>query len=92
MTVDLSPLAEAIAAELERRMRDFIPDDQVLNAVQAGQLLGMHASTIARLATAQQIPGHKYGEQWRFSKKALLAQLTDTAQPGVQQPLRIAGD
>lgn len=92
MNIDLAPFAELIAAELEKRMRDFIPDDQVLNARQAGELLGLHPNTIAKLASSGRIPGHRYGDQWRFSKRALLAQLTDTAHVGVQQPLQLASD
>lgn len=91
MNVDLTPLAELIAASLESRLRDFIPDDQVLNARQAGELLGLHPNTIAKLASGGRIPGHRYGDQWRFSKRALLAQLSDTAESSVQQ-LRNAAD
>ena len=50
-----------------------VPD--VLTAEQAAELLQVDAADLLALADAGEVPGRRIGEQWRFSRPALLAWL-----------------
>ena len=55
----------------------FQPYDppEVLNLEQAGELLQVEAGLVARLAEDGELPGRKLGDDWRFSRTALLTWL-----------------
>ncbi len=47
-----------------------LPD--VLTVEQAADLLQLSGKTLKRLAQAGRIPGRRVGNQWRFSRQALM--------------------
>jgi excisionase family DNA binding protein len=47
-----------------------LPD--VLTVDQAAELLQLSSKTLKRLAQAGRIPGRRVGNQWRFSRHALM--------------------
>ena len=47
-----------------------LPD--VLTVDQAAELLQLSSKTLKRLAQAKRIPGRRVGNQWRFSRQALM--------------------
>jgi len=47
-------------------------DDDVLDAIQAAELLKVSRGTVLKLAQGGKIPAQKVGRQWRFSKEALI--------------------
>src|SRR3954453_5583836 len=61
--------------ELTVGRADFRPDQQpeVLTLEQAAELLQIEAAQAEELATAGELPGRKLGEDWRFSRQALIA-------------------
>ena len=44
----------------------------VLTVEQAAELLQLSGKTLKRLAQAGRIPGRRVGNQWRFSRQALM--------------------
>ena len=53
-----------------RRRR--VPEDQeILNAEEAAQVLGISARLVLKLARDGEIPGKKLGREWRFLRSAL---------------------
>jgi excisionase family DNA binding protein len=62
---DITPHARLADSEL--------PD--VLTVEQAAQLLQLSAKTLKRLAQARDVPSRRVGQQWRFSRQALMAWL-----------------
>ena len=56
----------------------FQPYDppEVMNAEQAGQLLQLDEKIVLELAESGQLPGRKLGNQWRFSRAAVIAWLS----------------
>lgn len=48
----------------------YLPD--VLTAEQAAQLLQISSKTVKRRAQLGEIPGRRVGNQWRFSRQALI--------------------
>lgn len=46
--------------------------DDVLDSVQAAQLLKVSKNTLLKLAQEGKVPGQKVGHQWRFSRLALV--------------------
>ncbi len=56
----------------------FQPYDppEVLNADQAGQFLQIDPGVVTQLAEAGKLPGRKLGNDWRFSRAALVAWLS----------------
>lgn len=61
----------------------FRPYDppEVLDAVQAAELLQVDENTVLRLAEAGELPGRKLGKVWRFARAALIAWLSTPARP-----------
>jgi hypothetical protein len=49
---------------------------EVLNAVQAGELLQIEEAAVVELAESGALPGRKLGAVWRFSRAALIAWLS----------------
>jgi excisionase family DNA binding protein len=47
-----------------------LPD--VLTVDQAAELLQLSSKTLKRLAQARRVPGRRVGNQWRFSRSALM--------------------
>lgn len=47
-----------------------LPD--VLTVEQAAELLQLSSKTLKRLAQAGRVPGRRVGNQWRFSRQALM--------------------
>ncbi len=47
-----------------------------MNAEQAGQLLQLDEKIVLELAESGQLPGRKLGNQWRFSRAAVIAWLS----------------
>ena len=48
-----------------------------MNAEQAAQFLQIDEATVVELAEAGKLPGRKLGTDWRFSRAALVAWLSD---------------
>jgi excisionase family DNA binding protein len=51
------------------------PVPEVLDAAQAAELLAVSETEVVELAEAGELPGRRIGDQWRFSRSALLAWL-----------------
>jgi len=47
-------------------------EEDVLNPLQAAEVLKVSRGTLLKLANEGKIPGQKVGRQWRFSRQALL--------------------
>lgn len=71
---------------------------EVLTLEEASELLRLGAGTVRRLAQRGELPGRKLGQQWRFSRQALLGCLAQPAftplpavpNPVLEDPLRAA--
>jgi excisionase family DNA binding protein len=63
--------------ELTVGRADFRPHEQpeVLTLEQAAELLQVEPAIAAELADAGELPGRRIGEDWRFSRSALIAWL-----------------
>ncbi|MDO7786111.1 helix-turn-helix domain-containing protein [Desulforamulus aquiferis] len=46
--------------------------DDVLDTMQAAELLKISRVTLLKLAQEGKLPGQKVGRQWRFSREALI--------------------
>jgi excisionase family DNA binding protein len=53
-----------------------LPAPEVLDAAEAAELLRVEPAAVKDLAERGELPGRKLGEQWRFSRTALLAWLS----------------
>ena len=51
--------------------------DEILTATEAAELLKVHKRTVYRLAEEGVIPGSRIGHRWRFSKKNILALVSE---------------
>ena len=51
------------------------PAPEVLTLAQAAELLQLGPEAVAELAGAGELPGRRIGEEWRFSRAAVLAWL-----------------
>ena len=51
------------------------PQPEVLTPAQAAELLQVAEAEVVALAEAGTLPGRRIGEQWRFSRPALIAWL-----------------
>ncbi len=52
---------------------DFRPDvREVLTVADAAELLQVEAEVVERLASDGELPGRRIGEQWRFTRQAIL--------------------
>jgi len=57
----------------------FVPHDppEVMNVEQTAQLLQLDEKVVLELAEAGTLPGRKIGNQWRFSRAAVIAWLSN---------------
>lgn len=53
--------------------REKTTTSDILTAIEAGLLLGLHQRTVYKLVKTGKIPGKKFGGSWRFSREALIA-------------------
>jgi excisionase family DNA binding protein len=51
------------------------PTPEVLTLAQAAELLQLEPDAVAELAAAGELPGRRIGDEWRFSRTAVLAWL-----------------
>lgn len=65
---------EPAAPELTLGRHDFRPDPvaEVLTLAGAAELLEVEEGAVARLAQAGELPGRRIGEEWRFTRQAIL--------------------
>jgi excisionase family DNA binding protein len=63
--------------ELTVGRADFRPNPapEVLTLAQAAELLQLEPDAVAELAEAGELPGRKIGDEWRFSRAAVLTWL-----------------
>ena len=61
---------------------DAASTEAVLTAEQAAELLKVSTKTVLRLARDGDLPAHKVGRSWRFSRAALLGWLDRGAVDG----------
>ena len=54
------------------------PEPAVLTPSQAAELLQIDERLVLELATTRQLPGRRLGDEWRFSRRALLDWLEST--------------
>jgi excisionase family DNA binding protein len=68
-----------VEAELEVGRHSFRPADapDVLTPAQLAELLQVDEETVIALAEKRELPGRKVGEEWRFSREAILAWLAE---------------
>jgi len=76
--VNFEELADLIAERVARRTAG---SDEVLTVEQAAQYLQLSPTTIRGLLRKQELPGFKYGDQWRIHKTAVIHQLTHSSLP-----------
>jgi excisionase family DNA binding protein len=57
----------------------FQPHDppEVMNLAQAAELLQLEEKVVLELAESGELPGRKLGDQWRFSRTAVIAWLSN---------------
>ena len=57
----------------------FRPADEleILTPAQLAGLLQIEEATLIELAEKKELPGRKIGEEWRFSREAILAWLAE---------------
>lgn len=63
----------------------FMPTDgpEVLTLEELARLLSLDLDATRALAEAGEVPGRKLGDEWRFSRRAILAWLSgDGSRPG----------
>jgi excisionase family DNA binding protein len=68
-------VVEVGGSEMTVGRADFRPAEapEVLTLEQAAELLQIGAEAVAELADAGELPGRRIGDEWRFSRTALLA-------------------
>jgi excisionase family DNA binding protein len=71
------PEAPTAEAEWTVGRHSFRPAEapEVLTAPQLAELLQVDQAIVVELAERQELPGRKIGEEWRFSRRAVLAWL-----------------
>jgi excisionase family DNA binding protein len=57
----------------------FVPSGgaEVLTAAEVAELLKIDEETVDRMAAAEKLPGRRLGDEWRFSRAAVLRWLAD---------------
>ena len=50
---------------------------EILTPAQLAELLQVDEEVVAELAERRELPGRKVGEEWRFSREAILAWLAE---------------
>ena len=76
------PEAPGVEAEWTLGRHSFRPIEtpEVLTPAQLAELLQVDEETVVELAERQELPGRKVGEEWRFSRAAVLAWLGEEQQ------------
>ena len=74
VTVELGPQAPVVGHAEFRPL----PTPEVLDAAGAAELLLVEEAAVLELAGRGELPGRQIGEEWRFSRSALLAWLGGT--------------
>jgi excisionase family DNA binding protein len=72
------PMASA-EAEWSVGQHSFLPalELEILTPAQLATLLQVEEETVIELAEKRDLPGRKVGEEWRFSREAILAWLAE---------------
>jgi excisionase family DNA binding protein len=72
------PMASA-QAEWSMGQHSFVPASalEILTPAQLAGLLQIDEETLIALAEKRELPGRKVGEEWRFSREAILAWLAE---------------
>jgi excisionase family DNA binding protein len=72
------PMASA-QAEWSMGQHSFVPASEleILTPAQLAGLLQIEEETLIELAEKRELPGRKVGEEWRFSREAILAWLAE---------------
>jgi excisionase family DNA binding protein len=72
------PTASA-QAEWSMGQHSFVPASEleILTPAQLAGLLQVEEETVIELAEKRELPGRKVGEEWRFSREAILAWLAE---------------
>ena len=75
------PEAPSAEAEWTVGRHSFRPAEapEVLTAAQLADLLQVEEETVVELAEKEELPGRKIGDEWRFSRAAVLAWLGEEA-------------
>jgi excisionase family DNA binding protein len=60
---------------------------EVLTMEEAADLLRLGSGTVRRLVQRGELPGRKFGQQWRFSRQALLSLLEQPPSDQARVPL-----
>jgi excisionase family DNA binding protein len=76
---DLGALSALGGAEMGVGRHSFRPAEEleILTPAQLAGLLQIEQATLIELAEKKELPGRKIGEEWRFSREAILAWLAD---------------
>ncbi|GHF65159.1 excisionase family DNA binding protein [Deinococcus metalli] len=77
MIIDLAEMEKRIAQHVALLLEESIGDD-ILTVTQAAVLLQLHANTIRGMAARGELPGHKFGDSWRFRRSALLNHVSES--------------
>lgn len=80
-----SDLSDVIPTAGSHSFQPYDPPE-VLTASQAGQLLQLEEQLVVALAEAGELPGRKLGDHWRFSRAALIANLSKSTVPRSAAP------
>jgi len=72
---------------IEIREAPEILDEQVLTLAELAALLRVPVQLVEERAEAGELPGRRFGEEWRFARAAVLAWLAD-GEPGNRTGLR----
>jgi excisionase family DNA binding protein len=76
---DLGSLTELGGADWAVGQHSFRPAEEleILTPAQLAGLLQIEEATLIELAEKKELPGRKIGEEWRFSREAILAWLAE---------------
>ena len=82
--VELHAAAESKSTENQRPLKNerlSDPDNAVLNVKGVSLLLGISTRSVLRLARQNRLPGKKYTKEWRFSRAAILKDMSEPDHP-----------
>jgi excisionase family DNA binding protein len=76
---DLGALTELGGSQWAVGQHSFRPAEEleILTPAQLAGLLQLEEATVIELAEEKELPGRKIGEEWRFSREAILAWLAE---------------
>jgi excisionase family DNA binding protein len=70
-------LDRTVAIKVEVTNTPIALSDEVLTLEEAAALLKLPADTVRSRAEEGDLPGRRFGKEWRFARKAVLAWLAD---------------